>query len=131
MARTWVAWDGHPKPVDDRVYTPNKAIRRLADHMLDHLMQIEAMAASHPPMADEWRASACTSPADLAPFTKDDLDEATSRLRRLADLWALRLRSFRPADLDARQEDSWSVREIAFHLVESIAYYSGAVGFLN
>src|SRR5439155_6238020 len=29
LARTWVAWDGEPRPKDDRVYTPHKAIRRV------------------------------------------------------------------------------------------------------
>jgi hypothetical protein len=37
LAETWGAWDGHPLPIDDRVYTPHKAIRRVADHMIDHL----------------------------------------------------------------------------------------------
>jgi hypothetical protein len=41
LAGTWTGWDGHPRPIDDRVYTPHKAIRRVADHLVDHLAQLE------------------------------------------------------------------------------------------
>src|SRR5436305_4914655 len=42
LAATWTAWDGKPSHVDDRVYTPHKAIRRVADHLVDHLAELEA-----------------------------------------------------------------------------------------
>lgn len=42
LAATWTAWDGHPIPADDRVHTPHKAIRRVADHLVDHLAEMEA-----------------------------------------------------------------------------------------
>src|SRR5512138_4003147 len=86
-AATWTAWDGVPRPADDRVYTPHKAIRRVADHLIDHLAEIDARLAGRAPIPDGWHASASTTPADLAPFTPQDLDEARSRLTRLAQLW--------------------------------------------
>ena len=58
LARTWPNWDGHPCPIDDRVYTPHKAIRRVTDHLLDHLAEIEARRAGQRPRPDEWHASA-------------------------------------------------------------------------
>ena len=49
LAQTWPAWDGQPVAVADRVYTPHKAIRRLADHLLDHLAELEARLAGQSP----------------------------------------------------------------------------------
>ncbi|MEV5712158.1 hypothetical protein [Actinoallomurus sp. NPDC052274] len=40
LAATWTAWDGRPFPIDDRVYTPHKAIRRVNDHLIDHLAEL-------------------------------------------------------------------------------------------
>ena len=129
LAETWTAWDGQPLAMDDRVYTPHKAVRRLADHLLDHLAEIEARVAGVKPLPDEWHASVSTTPADLAPFTEDDLDEARSRLTRLAQLFDVRLRSLSEEELD-RVDGGWSPRQIAFHLEGSI-YYADAVGRLR
>jgi hypothetical protein len=130
LAETWTAWDGMPRAVDDRVYTPHKAIRRVADHLIDHLAQVEARLAGADSLPDRWHGSYSTTPADLAPFTPDDLDEARSRLDRLALLWVHRLGSITDEDMDRSAAGSWSVREIAFHLAES-SYYAEAVGDLS
>ena len=127
LATTWTAWDGTPLPADDRVYTPHKAIRRVADHMIDHLAEIEARLAGLSLIPDQWHASTITTPADLAPFTADDLDEARSRLSRLAQLWAVRLDSLTPQQLDESPGEGWSFREIAQHVAES-DYYADSVG---
>jgi hypothetical protein len=129
LAETWTEWDGKPCPVDDRVYTPHKAVRRVTDHLIDHLAEIEARLAGAPSIPDRWHASASTTPADLAPFTPDDLDEARSRLTRLAQVFDLRLRALTNEELDRRTADAWSPRQIAFHLEESL-YYANAVGKL-
>lgn len=129
-ASTWTGWDGVPRPADDRLYTPHKAIRRVADHLVDHLAEIEARVAGVPTIPDHWHASASTTPADLAPFTAEDLDEARSRLTRLAQIYEVRLRAFSDAQLDHRDGDAWTPREIAEHLKGSI-YYADAVGFLD
>lgn len=100
LADTWTAWDGRPVPVDDRVYTPHKAIRRVADHLVDHLAEMEARLVGEQPQADHWHASETTTRADLAPFTQADLDEAHSRLSRLARIWSNRLGSLTPGQLD-------------------------------
>ena len=54
MAETWPEWDGVPAetPVEGeppRLYTPHKAIRRVADHLVDHLAELEARLAAGPP----------------------------------------------------------------------------------
>jgi hypothetical protein len=129
-AATWTSWDGVPCPVDDRVYTPHKAIRRVADHIVDHLAEIEARVAGVPTIPDHWHASATTTPADLAPFTAEDLDEARSRLIRLAQIFELRMAALTPAQLDQKDDGAWSPREIAEHLEGSL-YYADAVGFIT
>lgn len=130
LAETWTAWDGEPRPIDDRVYTPHKAIRRVADHLVDHLAEIEARLAGVPTIPDHWHASATTTPADLAPFTPEDLDEARSRLTRLALVFDVRLRALTDEQLDWRNGTAWSPRQVAFHLEESL-YYANAVGKLG
>jgi hypothetical protein len=130
MAQTWTSWDGEPQAVEGRVYSPHQAIRRVADHLIDHLAQIEARIAGLPTIPDRWHASTMTTPADLAPFTAEDLDEARSRLNRLAQSFEIRLRHLFDDELDRREADAWSVRQIAFHLEES-RYYAEAIGNLS
>jgi hypothetical protein len=135
LAATWLRWDGRPieAPVEGeppRTYTPHKAVRRVADHLVDHLAEMEARLAGRATEPDHWHASAITTPADLAAFTPDDLDEARSRLRRLALIWDVRLRSLSDQRLDERQGDAWTFRQLAFHLAES-AFYADSVGKLD
>ncbi|MGW4438245.1 hypothetical protein ACWELO_21210 [Streptomyces sp. NPDC004596] len=130
LAAGWTAWDGTPVRADGRVYTPHKAIRRVADHLIDHLAELEARLAGETPQPDHWHASASTTAADLAPFTADDLDEARSRLTRLARVWAVRLDALTAEQLDASPGDGWTFRELAHHVAES-AYYADAVGDLS
>ncbi|GAA5180918.1 hypothetical protein GCM10023322_14320 [Rugosimonospora acidiphila] len=129
-AGTWTAWDGRPRPAGDRVYTPHKAIRRVADHLVDHLAEIEARLAGQAPPPDHWHASMVTTPADLAPFTAHDLDEARSRLSRLALIWARRLDDLTAEQLDRSPGPGWSFRQLAFHLAGSV-FYADAVGDLT
>ncbi|WP_188192179.1 hypothetical protein [Nonomuraea sp. SYSU D8015] len=130
LATTWTAWDRRPLPADDRIYTPHKAIRRVADHLVDHLAEMEARLAGHEPLPDHWHASAVTTPADLAPFTEQDLDEARSRLTRLAQIWTARLNALTPEQLDRSPGEGWTFRQLAFHLAGSV-YYADSVGDLS
>jgi len=130
LVDTWPGWDGDPRGVDDRVYTPHKAVRRVADHLVDHLAEIEARLAGVPTIPDHWHASAITTPSDLAPFRDEDRDEAHSRLARLALVWRVRLRSLDDERVDRSEGDAWTIREVAFHVAES-AYYADAVGDLS
>jgi hypothetical protein len=130
LAETWTAWDHRPHASDDRLYTPHKAIRRTADHMIDHLAQLEAHLAGQPSLPDHWHASAITTPADLAPFEQDDLDEARSRLERLAQIWRIRLEAVPSRLLDESEADSYTPREMAFCVAGSV-YYADAIGKLS
>ncbi len=69
-------------------------------------------------------------PADLAPFTSEDRDEAQSRLRRLAQMWDARLRALSDEQLDAATGIAWTLRQVAFHVAES-AFYADSVGDLS
>jgi hypothetical protein len=135
VAETWPRWDGRPGevPVEGeppRIYTPHKAIRRVADHLVDHLAEFEARLAGIPTEPDRWHASAMTTAADLAAFTAEDLDEARSRLRRLALIWEVRLRSLSTEQLDQQAANAWTFRQLAFHLADS-AFYADSVGALR
>jgi hypothetical protein len=130
IAETWVAWDGKPTSVDDRVYTPHKAIRRVTDHMIDHLAQLEAHLVGINSLPDKWHASAMTTPADLAPFRTEDFDEARSRLARLAQIWRVRLAAVPEGKMDSAEGDAYTPREMAFCVVGS-AYYADAVGSIG
>jgi len=132
LAATWPRWDGKPFDVrvdgeQARTYTPHKAIRRVTDHLIDHLAELEARVGARATEPDDWRGSAITTPADLALFSDDDLNEARNRLRRLAAVYEIRLRSFTDEQLDARSNGAWTLRQIAFHLTES-AFYADSVG---
>jgi hypothetical protein len=128
LAQGWTTWNGTPIPVDGRVYTPHKAIRRIGDHLIDHLAEVEARLAGVPTIPDHWHASAITTPGDLAAFTPEDLAEATSRLTRLAQIWKVRLEALTAEQLDQATPGAWTIREIAEHLSDT--YYADAVGTL-
>ncbi|MFC5828635.1 hypothetical protein [Nonomuraea insulae] len=130
LAATWTTWDGRPVRADERVYTPHKAIRRVTDHLIDHLAEVEARLVGNLTIPDRWHASASTTPADLAPFTDQDLNEARSRLTRLSRIWADRLTALTPDQLDRSPGEGWTVRQIAFHLADS-TYYADSVGDLS
>jgi len=60
-------------------WTPHKALRRVADHLLDHLAEIECRLAGLPTVPDQWHGRMATTDAGFARFTEIDLDEATTR----------------------------------------------------
>ncbi|MHB8630509.1 MAG: hypothetical protein ACYC9W_01095 [Candidatus Limnocylindria bacterium] len=122
-AETWIGWNGAAVMSFGNAWTPHKALRRIADHFVDHLCQIEARASGDTPVADEWRGRSVTLPSDWAAFTEQDLDEATARIRRLAQLTALRLEALRE-DWDTSVGNDWTIRAIGQHLADAMAAYA-------
>lgn len=130
LCETWTKWDGTPVEVDGRVYAPIKSLRRVSDHLLDHLAELDARLGGADSIPDTWHASFMTSPSDLAPITEEDLNDARNRLQRLKQMWQLRLAGLTDEQLDHCEGDQWSIREVAFHVAES-SYYAEAVGHLS
>jgi hypothetical protein len=130
IAETWLGWDGRPVYRDANAWTPHKALRRVADHLLDHLTELECRLAGQPTVPDRWHGRMATTDADFARFTEIDLDEATSRLTRLAACYKARLTGLDADHLDARPADNvWTLREVVHH-VANVTYYARAVGDL-
>jgi hypothetical protein len=123
-AESWLGWDGRPVVRDGNAWTPHKAIRRVADHLLDHLAEIECRLAGQPTIPDRWHGRMVTTDADLARFTEIDLDEATSRLTRLAACYRARLSGLDAARLDAEAGGGvWTLRQVVHH-VSNVTYYA-------
>jgi len=124
IAAGWLGWDGRPVLHDGNAWTPHKALRRVADHLLDHLAEIECRLAGVPTLTDEWHGRTVTTHADFARFTETDLDEARSRLTRLAACYRARLAGVGDDVLDARPDpDTWPIRQVVQH-VAGITYYA-------
>ena len=129
LAATWLAWGGAPIVGDGNVWTPVKALRRITDHLLDHLAEIEATLAGQPTVPDSWLGRTVTLDSDWARFTEGDLNEAANRLRRYAELYRVRLGGMSAAELDLPRPAAWTVRQIAHH-VAGVTYYARQVGDL-
>jgi hypothetical protein len=89
--------DAHPAPltapagVGRYTYTPRKTLRRVFDHALDHLNQIDQwLAWQHrgvePTPPDGWVPSTVTLPDDRLPLTPPDLDAWLWRVDQAARL---------------------------------------------
>ncbi|NJC68507.1 hypothetical protein HC031_02025 [Planosporangium thailandense] len=131
MAESWLGWDGRPVCRDGNAWTPHKALRRVGDHLLDHLAEIECRLAGQPTIPDRWHGRMVTTDADFARFTEVDLDEATSRLGRLAACYRARLTGLDPDLLDRRPAaGGWTLREVVHH-VANVTYYARVVGDLT
>lgn len=121
----WTGWSGATTRRGGSVWTPQKATRRITDHLLDHLTQIECRIAGVDPVPDQWKGRRVTLDSDWARFTELDFEEARSRIRRLGQLLALQVRTH-PELLDDGGE--WSLGGIMDHLVQSLeSYRSGPV----
>jgi hypothetical protein len=132
IAPTWLAWDGRPLARFDEmpnVWTPHKALRRITDHLIDHLHEVEALLAGAEPVPDEWHGRVVTLDGDWSRFTELDLDEARSRLNRLARCYLLRYEVAGPRAWDEPRSPAWTLREIAEH-VAGVRYYAEQVGRL-
>ena len=112
------------------MWTPHKALRRIADHLTDHLHEVEALLAGAEPVPDGWHGRSVTLDADWARFTELDLAEARSRVTRLARCYFLRYEVAGPQEWDAPRGPAWTLREIAEH-VSGITYYAEQMGRLG
>jgi hypothetical protein len=122
-AEAWLGWDGRPVYADGNAWTPHKALRRVADHLLDHLAELECRLAGLRTLPDGWHGRRVTTDADAARFSEVDLDEATSRLTRLALCYRARLATVPAQALDAVPDGGgWTLRQIVHHVAGIAAY---------
>lgn len=122
-AEHWLGWDGRPVFRSGNAWTPHKVLRRVADHLLDHLAELECRLAGQPTVPDRWHGRMATTDADFARFTEIDLDEATSRLTRLAACYRARMSSVDDLLLDAVPADGgWTLRQVVHHVSHVTAY---------
>ena len=122
-AASWIGWNGSAVLSLGNAWTPHKSLRRITDHLVDHIAQIECRVAGESAVEDLWRGRSVTLESDWARFTEHDLDEATARIRRLAQILAVRLRALRD-DWDADAGEEWSLRAIARHLADATDAYA-------
>lgn len=132
-AGTFLAWDGRPRFSDGNVWTPHKALRRVSDHLIDHIAEVQALLAGAQTIPDTWHGRFVTLAADWAPFTEADLNEATNRLQRLGQTFALLLRVAGANEWDRPRGESWTLRRIAEHTATSpgITAYVKHLGWLD
>jgi hypothetical protein len=131
LAASWLAWDGRPIVTDgENVWTPAKAARRIEDHLIDHLAEVEALLAGAPTVPGEWHGRTVTLDSDWPRFTELDLAEARSRWTRLGQCYLHRYATADAGAWDRPRDPNWTLREIAEH-VSGITWYAEQVGDLR
>jgi hypothetical protein len=131
LAATWLAWDGRPIVTDgENVWTPGKAVRRVQDHLIDHLAEVEALLAGAPTVPDEWHGRAVTLESDWARLTESDLAEIRSRWTRLGQSYLHRYATAGESAWDLPRDPNWTLRQIAEHVAE-ITWYAEQIGRLR
>lgn len=71
-AESWLAWDGRPTHAHGNVWTPHKALRRVTDHLIEHLAEVECRLAGAATIPDQWHGRRLTLDGDWARFTEAD-----------------------------------------------------------
>ena len=114
-------------------YTPRKALRRVLDHALDHLNQIDQWRAWRndgiaPTPTHGWVPSTVTLPDDRLPLTQSDLDAWLWRIDQAARLLVQRAAGLTEAELDWLPPDGgWPLRRVLHHVARSELLYSASL----
>jgi hypothetical protein len=131
--------DARPAPlsasagVHRYTYTPRKALRRVLDHTLDHLNQIDQWLAWRkdgvvPTPTDGWVPSTVTLPGDRSPLSQPDLEAWLWRIDQSARLLVQRAAGLTEAELDWQPPDEgWPLRRVFHHVARSELLYSAAL----
>ncbi len=122
-----------PAGVGRYTYTPRKALRRVLDHALDHLNQIDQWLAWRrhgvvPTPTDGWVPSSVTLPDDRLPLAQADLDAWLWRVDQAARLVVQRASGLTEAELGWLPPDGgWPLRRVLHHLARSERLYAAAL----
>jgi len=114
-------------------YTPRKVLRRVLDHFLDHLNQIDQWLVWRrdgvvPIPTDGWVPSTVTLPDDRLPLTGSDLDAWLWRIDQAARLLAQHAAGLSAAELDWQPPDrGWPLRCVFHHVARSELLYSASL----
>jgi len=118
--------------VESYTYTPRKPLRRVLDHSLDHLSQIEQWHRWRhegvvPTPTDGWVGSTVTLPEDRLPLTPSDLDAWLWRIDLAVGLMIERARHLGDEELDWQPPDGgWPLRRVLHHVARSEVLYATA-----
>ena len=104
-----------PAGIGRYTYTPRKALRRVLDHALDHLNQIDQWLAWQrhgvvPTPTDGWVPSTVTLPDDRLPLAPADLDAWLWRIDQAARLVVRRAAELSEVELDCSTRWGWPLR---------------------
>jgi len=131
--------DARPAPlraaagVHRYTYTPRKILRRVLDHALDHINQIDQWLAWRnegivPTPTDGWAPSTVRLPEDLLPLGQPDLDAWLWRIDQAASLLAQRAATLTKDELDWLPPDGgWPLRRVLHHVARSELLYSASL----
>ena len=130
--------DAHPAPlsaagVERYTYTPRKVLRRVLDHSLDHLNQIDQWLAWQrdgvvPTPTDGWAGSTVTLPDDRLPLAQRDLDAWLWRIDQAARLLQQRAAGLTAQELDwAPPDGGWPLRRVLHHVARCERLYGAAL----
>lgn len=122
-----------PAGVGRYTYTPRKSLRRVLDHALDHLNQIDQWVAWQrhgvaPTPTDGWVPSTVTLPDDRLPLAPADLDAWLWRIDQTTRLVVQRAAALTEEELDWLPPDGgWPLRRVLHHLARSERLYAAAL----
>jgi hypothetical protein len=118
--------------VESYTYTPRKPLRRVLDHALDHLNQIEQWERWRrdgvvPTPTDGWVPSTVTLPEDRLPLTAADLNAWLWRIDMAVRRLAERAAALGADELDWQPPDGgWPLRRVLHHVARSELLYAAA-----
>ena len=118
--------------VESYTYTARKPLRRVLDHALDHLNQIDQWQLWRrdgvvPTPTDGWAPSTVTLPEDRLPLTATDLDAWLWRIDQAMRLLIQRAAALGQDELDWRPPDrGWPLRRVLHHVARSELLYAAS-----
>jgi hypothetical protein len=114
-------------------YTPRKVLRRVLDHALDHLNQIDQWRAWRragvvPTPTDGWASSTVTLPEDRLPLADTDLAAWLWRIDQAIRLLGQRADELSDDELDwAPPDGGWPLRRVVHHVARCEHLYASAL----
>ncbi len=119
----------HVRTGNGYTMTPRKALRRVLDHALDHLDQVEQWLTwqrngTVPVASDGWVGSSVTLDDDTAPLSAQELDAWLWRIDVAAHLLTRRAAQLTRDELDWQPPDgAWTLRHVLHHVASGAVLY--------